>query len=122
MKFAYEIQDKTVIIRRCFGYGDEIEIPGSLEGYPVTELAPYIFSEHFREEELKEGIEAGRVFFFGEDGGRALCGSRLRKVSLPPALQKIGAYAFYNCSNLEELSFYGGLEDLGAGLFSMGAE
>ena len=91
MKFAYEIQDKTVIIRRCFGYGDEIEIPGSLAGYPVTELAPYIFSEHFREEELKEGIEAGRVFFFGEDGGRALCGSRLRKVSLPPALQKIGA-------------------------------
>lgn len=118
MKFAYEIQDKTVIIRRCFGYGDEIEIPGSLVGYPVTELAPYIFSEHFRKEELKEGIEAGRVFFFGEDGGRALCGSRLRKVSLPPALQKIGAYAFYNCSNLEELSFYGGLKDLGAGLFT----
>lgn len=66
MKFAYEIQDKTAIIRRCFGYGDEIEIPGSLEGYPVTELAPYIFSEHFREEELKEGIEAGQVFSLGK--------------------------------------------------------
>ena len=118
MEFAYEIQDKMVKIRRCFGYGEEIEIPGSLEGYPVVELGPYVFSEHLEERILTEEITAGQVFLTGEGKSKALCGSRLREVHLPSTLQKIGAYAFYNCGNLEEFSFYSSLKDLGAGLFT----
>ncbi len=118
MRFAYEIQNKTVKIRRCYSYGEEIEIPDSLEGYPVTELASYIFSAHWEERKLAEEAFAGQVHFTGEEEAPALCGPRLRKVHLPSTLQKIGAYAFYNCSSLESVSFHGGLKDLGAGLFT----
>ena len=48
----------------------------------------------------------------------ALTGAVLTAVSLPSLLRKIGAYAFYNCSRLQTISFYGGLIDLGAGLFT----
>lgn len=118
MRFAYEIQNETAKIWRCFDYGEEIEIPGSLEGYPVTELVPYIFSEHMDEEKLEKRIAAGQVFLSEGSGAPALCGSGLKGVHLPPALQKIGAYAFYNCGRLEILSFHGGLKDLGPGLFT----
>ena len=118
MKFAYEIQNKTVKIWRCFSYGREIESPDSLEGYPVVELAPYAFSEHLEEGRLEEKLIAGEVLLSQEDEAPALCGLRLRGVHLPSSLRKIGAYAFYNCSNLESISLHSSLKDLGAGIFT----
>lgn len=119
MKFAYEMQDKTVKIWRCFTYGGEIEIPKSINGYPVAELAPYACSAHLKEEQIEEKLKEGRLHLFGqEDEAPALCGPRLSGVQLPETLKKIGAYAFYNCSNLESLFFHGSLEDLGPGVFT----
>lgn len=118
MKFAYEIQNRTIKIWRCFSYGEEIEIPDKLAGYPVAELAPYAFSAHMEEEKLGEKIRSGQLLLSGENEEPALCGSRLKGIYLPKTLQKIGAYAFYNCSSLEYISFYSGLKDLGAGLFT----
>lgn len=109
MTFAYEIKNGEAVILRCYDYGTEAEIPEYIEGCPVTELAPYAFSAHREEKGLPlDGSETEPV----------LKGSRLTSVSLPPSLRKIGAYAFYNCSCLEKISFYGGLADLGAGLFT----
>lgn len=118
MKFIYEIQDSSIKIWRCFSYGKEIQIPDNLSGLPVAELAPYAFSAHMEEDKLKERIQSGRLLLSGEDKGPALCGSRLKGVHLPGTLKKIGAYAFYNCSGLEEFSFHGSLKDLGAGIFT----
>lgn len=118
MKFAYEIQNRTIKIWRCFTYGEEIEIPDKLAGYPVVALAPYAFSAHMEEGKLTEKIRSGQLLLSGESEEPALCGSRLKGIYLPKTLQKIGAYAFYNCSSLEAVSFYGGLKDLGAGLFT----
>lgn len=118
MKFAYEIQNRTIKIWRCFSYGAEIEIPDRLAGYPVEELAPYAFSAHMAGEKLEEKIQSGEILLSKEDRGPALCGSRLKGIHLPATLRKIGAYAFYNCSGLEYFSFHGSLKDLGAGLFT----
>lgn len=109
MTFAYEIKNGEAVVWRCYDYGTEAEIPQYIEGCPVTELAPYAFSGHMDESRLP----ADRP-----EEEPVLKGGRLTAVSLPPTLRKIGPYAFYNCSCLERISFYGGLTDLGAGLFT----
>ena len=101
----------------------------------MTELAPYAFSAHMEEGALERDIRQGRLRLwdscgagdgraeeFPVSGGKnlppALTGTGLTAVTLPPALRKIGAYAFYNCSRLRYISFCGELTDLGAGLFT----
>ena len=46
MKIAYEIKKEEAVIWRCYDYGSEAELPEQIEGCPVTELAPYVFSAH----------------------------------------------------------------------------
>jgi len=118
MKFAYENKNGSIKIWRCYTYGTRAQVPEYLEGCPVTELAPYAFSAHLEEERLKTGLEAGVIRLSGSGEDPVLAGSRLSGISLPRTLEKIGAYAFYNCSALQEISFFGGLRDLGAGLFT----
>lgn len=45
-------------------------------------------------------------------------GNRLEEVVLPRSLQKVGAYAFYNCGNLKMLEVYSTTLDWGAGVFN----
>lgn len=114
-------------------------MPERIEGCPVTELAPYVFSAHLEEKKLEDGLREGRLLLAETEkegvGNRtfsgqeltgdappmlppALKGMELRIVTLPRTLKKVGAYAFYNCNALEELRFFGSLGDLGAGLFT----
>lgn len=127
MKIAYEIKEGGAVIWRCRDYGSEAELPDMIEGCPVTELAPYAFSLHMDERLLEKGFQEKRLKLWthGEtetEGGTeeppVLAGAELTVVSLPASLQKIGAYAFYNCSRLGKIRFYGRLSDLGAGLFT----
>ncbi|MCI8949968.1 MAG: leucine-rich repeat protein [Lachnospiraceae bacterium] len=148
MKIIYGNRNDGICILRCFGYDGQVELPKEIHGTFVTELGPYLFSETVRRQEpgrlyfadLSEE-EAGNGFT-GEngneqqeereqetlrallradalaDGTPALKGMALRSLSLPEHLKKIGAYACYNCGNLEFLEFFGALKDLGAGLFT----
>lgn len=118
MKTVYENQNGRIRIWRCYTYGSEAEIPAYLDGCPVTELAPYAFSAHMDEEALAAGLREGRLQCDREDGAPALKGMGLTALALPKTLEKIGAYAFYNCNALEKLSFSESLRDLGAGLFT----
>ena len=118
MQYLYERMEEAVRIRSCFAYGAEIEIPEEIDGFPVTELAPYCFSEHQDRKKLEQDLKEGKLKLWGEGEEPVLNGNRLKAVYLPSGLKKIGAYAFYNCSALEELHFYGKLLDLGAGLFT----
>lgn len=120
-------------ILRCFGYDGQAEIPEQIGGLPVTELGAYLCSETVRRQEPGEKylVEIAEAAAELEpcapelvtadalaDGTPALKGNDLRSVSLPSGLRKIGAYAFYNCENLERLEFFSSLKDLGAGLFT----
>ena len=47
LELLYEKKEDSVKILRCFGETDEIWLPDQIEGFPVTELGDYIFSEGF---------------------------------------------------------------------------
>ena len=108
MTFAYEIKNGEAVILRCYDYGTEAEIPEDRGLSRHRACALCVFHAQGGSYPPLDGSETEPV----------LKGSRLTSVSLPPSLRKIGAYAFYNCICLEKISFYGGLADLGAGLFT----
>ncbi|MDY3920420.1 MAG: leucine-rich repeat domain-containing protein [Candidatus Limivivens sp.] len=128
MRCLYEDTGKGIRLLRCFSPDSTAELPEKIDGEAVTELAPYFFSDHFEAEKGK-GVqwklwnmqtgECGKAD--GEElraRDNALCGERLKEAILPKSLVKIGRYAFYNCSGLEELSFGEALKDIGAGAFT----
>jgi hypothetical protein len=86
--FAYEVKQGSAVIWRCFsrcmslpgrqkivggtdvpkkqtGAASEddtkVVIPEQIDGYPVTELAPYAFSAHMEERTLQQGIRTGKI-------------------------------------------------------------
>ena len=98
-RFDYTIENEKVCIIACYVDGTCVEIPEEIEGYPVTELAPYTFSA--------SQTADGRIG-----------GNRLEEVVLPRTVTRIGRYAFYNCKQLRRIEFWNGLADLGAGSFT----
>ena len=97
--FDYKIENEKVCISACYVSGTSVEIPETIEGYPVTEVASYTFSA--------SQTADGRI------GGQ-----RLEEVILPKTVTRVGRYAFYNCKQLRRIEFWNGLVDLGAGAFT----
>ena len=52
MRFAYEIKNGCAVVRRCYDFGNEAEIPSEIDGHPVTELGAYAFSAHMDREQF----------------------------------------------------------------------
>ena len=110
-------RNKTgICIDRVYGYDTIVELPDMLEGFPVTELGAYIFSDHIDSTELKMMQEKEN---FCTENGRATrpeddmpqaAGNRVEEIRLPRQLRKIGRYAFYNCFHLKKLTFYGKMQ------------
>ena len=100
-EFKIEIIGNQVHILRCFTMGGGVVIPREIDGYPVTEIAPYAFSAHSKDKD-----------------SNAVCGAMLTEIVLPDTLKRIGRYAFYGCENLEKISFYSHIKDIGAGAFT----
>ncbi|MDO5425314.1 MAG: leucine-rich repeat protein [Eubacteriales bacterium] len=123
----YRNTKQGVRLLRVFSPDTLAELPEKIGQEPVTELAPYLFSDQF---EPERGEETGSLYdtltgrceetAWEELRGRqdALCGERLQGAVLPKCLAKIGRYAFYNCFGLKELSFGAALKDIGAGAFT----
>lgn len=130
MRFAYEIKNGCAVVRRCYDFGNEAEIPSEIDGHPVTELGAYAFSAHMDREQFWHELENRTVKIWNPETGEqevsepdaetvpGLQGMQVETVRLPEGLRKIGAYAFYNCNALSELHFHSSLKDLGAGLFT----
>lgn len=128
--FAYEKRGDSAVILRCFSRDTCARIPESLDGCPVTEVAPYAFSSHMDEKKMEKGIAEGQIQVFvpelmqmqGEERPYetvpVLAGNRLEEVFLPHTIRRVGKYCFYNCANLHRLSFCGGLQDWGSGVFT----
>lgn len=104
-EFVFEENAQGITIVRCYGYDDTAVIPEEIDGKKVTALAPYAFSAHMDQAPVHTDIPT-------------VCGEQLKRIILPETLLMIGRYAFYNCSNLEEMEFHSGLSNLGAGLFT----
>lgn len=102
--FAWEKTGSGIRILRCFSYGKSAEIPAMIEGIPVTELAPYVFSKHMDWSTENPPMPV-------------LSGNQLEEIIMPDSIQKIGRYAFYNCGELKSVHIPTGA-DLGAGAFT----
>lgn len=89
VEWIYTKVGQTVRIDRVEEPEALVEIPEIIDGVPVTELGPYV-----------------------------LAGSRVERLRLPASIKKIGAYAFYECESLRHLECFGGIRDLGTGLFA----
>ena len=121
MIYLYERNKTGICVNRVFGYDRIVEIPDTLNGFPVTELGAYIFSDHIEVSELNKKKETGT--YCTENGTEETpaddmpqaAGNQVEEICLPRFLRKIGRYAFYNCFELEKISFGSSLKDLGAG-------
>lgn len=100
-----------------------VEIPEKIDGKPVTELAPYAFSEGWGRREM---LKAAGEILFADSEGNALaeggkpdtCCGELEEIILPSGIRKIGNYAFYNCHQLNTIRCWSTMEDVGSGLFT----
>lgn len=91
MELEYTLMKNGVRVDRVAEPGTAVTIPDEVDGMAVTELGSYV-----------------------------LAGSEVEELHLPPALEKIGAYAFYNCERLKWISCYSRIRDLGTGMFAGG--
>lgn len=99
-------------------------IPETIDGIPVTELAPYLFSVH----ENYNDTPHPDTFWWSEEEGKVpaeaiqdlpkLKGERLEELHLPLSLQRVGAYALYNCQSLRKIELSSTTLDWGAGVFT----
>ena len=104
--FAYEKTSRGICIRRCYGNSAYVKIPAMIEGEPVTELAAYVFAA--QQEEEPENLS----------GLPCVSGMDFEGVSLPPGIQRIGRYAFYNCYNFHKMECSSSIAYMGAGIFT----
>lgn len=93
--------------------GDEaVDLPETIAGLPVVALGRHAFAPG-------QGGRLGTAL-------RVACGGkaqvdpdprRIRRVALPPTVRRVGDYAFYNCTGLEQLSVSEPVEYWGGGVF-----
>lgn len=87
--FEYTEQNGGACVTKILAPGAACVIPETLGGLAVTGLADRLFS-----------------------------GSPVEEIHLPKSLRRIGRYGFYNCERLKCLHFYGGVTEVGGGLFN----
>ena len=143
MRFCYLYQEKTdgsLLLLRMYGRAHTAVVPSHLDGRPVSEVAPYCFSDRrdgepegtswYREVESIE--ECGQQPDLSEDhGSRTLpsgwaaeefetpvAGPVLTGLFLPDTVSRAGRYCLYHCENLCTFRFSSRLRDVGGGSFN----
>ena len=107
MKLLYKTLPEGICIRRYYSLDGFARIPGQVEGRPVRELEDrYAFSETVRGQEDLPGQ--------WEDEPAVKGGRTHGSLRFPQTLRRVGAYAFYNCSQLKSLSFFSTVGGLGS--------
>jgi len=91
-----------------------VSLPETLLGLPVTVLGAHAFSPDFPEPEDGERILVSPGFF---DETEESDNQKIRSITLPKTLRKMGDYAFFGCTGLRELHFFDTIVYWGACLF-----
>ena len=91
MRILYEKTLDGVCLQRCYGLDKILEIPGTVDGMPVTEFAGYLFFGYSAQAGTAALVNVlGRAGALRQPGGG--------NPPLPDTIRKVGAYGFYNCS------------------------
>lgn len=127
--YTYSLDSGNATIIRCKNFTDEeIVVPDTLDGYPVTAIGDFAFSAasdvgtswgnttitytyNYTKITLPEGIKTIGRYAFAEN-------KNLKEVVLPDSLTDFNYCAFMNCKNLESVNIPDGVECLPDFLFS----
>ena len=91
--------------------GDELVVPATYKGLPVTEVGDYAFSyTDARKIALPESVQ--RV------GYQAFSRCSAKEIVLPQKMQSLGDAAFYYCMELQKINLPDGIERVGDSAFS----
>ena len=90
--FGYIVRNGNAALVYYSGNTDRLAIPATMDGYAVTAVESRVFNEPDEK--------------------------RLVSVSIPPSIQRIGKFAFYECTTLARVNFSEGLKEIGEGAFA----
>lgn len=110
--FDYTVEGNEAKITAYYGIDEEVVVPSSIDGFPVTSLKSNLFSSNktITSVVLPEGIEELPIFIFWK------C-SNLQSVTLPSTLTSIGKCAFLGCSSLESVTLPNNITNIGEKAF-----
>ena len=117
MRIDYNINNNQVKIIRVYGTASYIVLPDTIDGYPVTSVAPYCFSARKRSEDTDVLSTVIRNDSLDTDED-IIAGEIIESVTFPDTVTSIGNYIFYGCKNLKEIKFSDRLKDIGSGAFT----
>lgn len=125
-RIQYIDKSAYIVLYRMFTDSSVADVPGEIDGRPVTELADHAFSEEssvmYPAWQVKTAVRK-EGSFVPEDtpsgNTTPLCGRALREVILPDSLTAIGNYAFYGCDDLTAVTFPAKMSRIGSGLFNI---
>lgn len=90
--FLYQIKNETIAILGCRSYDGLVEIPETIDGKPVTELAAYAFSEGWGRREM---LKAAGTILLADAEGKAKHGW---KRGQKPALWKQKSFRLWHAA------------------------
>lgn len=104
--YLYEdINESEARLLRVFGAYPKVQIPERIDGKCITVIGAYCFAENSR---LTKAQEAECEAYLESQGMtnevRPLAGKYITCISLPDSIKCLESYAFYNCSELEQIS------------------
>jgi len=125
MRYIYELNPQQQLrLLRIFSETGEINIPESIDGYPVAEIGDYCFADGDKWkkgaknaadlEVYEKAKEECKSVFLSENEAT---GNAIISVNLPDSVKSIGAYCFYNCRKLERLSVGKDIATVGSDAF-----
>ena len=99
------------VILRAATCDERAALPETLWDLPVTELGPHTLAAGMYPAEGQElRLTCGPV-----SGDAAWDNTRLRELTLPPALERVGDYALFRCSGLKTLRLWDSVQFWGGG-------
>lgn len=107
-----KLEGKSIRILRVYSQNPVVEIPDRIDGYVVTEIGSYCFSE--KNVDISNAcLNVSSI----PNGYYEYSGLNVLEVALPSSVKKIQDYAFYNCRKLESVRFSKSLSLIGSDVF-----
>ena len=106
----YGVVDGTATIVKYEGDEMRVVIPASIDGFKVTKIEPYAFSE-----KSMKYIQFPDTLEVIDHHGFSEC-RELLNLDFPDSLKSIGNYAFYNCWALEQVHLTAYIRSIGLAL------
>ena len=107
----YGVVDGNATIIKYEGDDMRVVIPASIDGFKVTKIEPYAFSE-----KSMKYIQFPDTLEVIDHHGFSEC-RELLNLDFPDSLKSIGNYAFYNCWALEQVHLTAHIRSIGVGAF-----